>query len=60
MKKIKVLTKEEIETIYKAVTNIREEFLIKLLFENGLRIGECCLYSLKILFLIIIKGAKLN
>jgi integrase len=39
-KKIKVLTKEETEKIYRATTNIRDEFLIKLLFETGLRIGE--------------------
>lgn len=37
---IKVLTKEEAESIYRATTNIRDEFLIKLLFETGLRIGE--------------------
>ncbi len=37
---IKILTKEEIKTIYSATTNIRDEFLIKLLFETGLRIGE--------------------
>lgn len=39
-RKIKVLTKEETEIIYRATTNIRDEFLIKLLFETGLRIGE--------------------
>ena len=39
-RKIKILTKEEIEIIYRATTNIRDEFLIKLLFETGLRIGE--------------------
>lgn len=39
-KKLKVLTKEETEIIYRATTNIRDEFLIKLLFETGLRIGE--------------------
>lgn len=39
-RKIKVLTKEETETIYMATTNIRDKFLIKLLFETGLRIGE--------------------
>lgn len=39
-RKIKVLTKEETETIYRATTNIRDKFLIKLLFETGLRIGE--------------------
>lgn len=39
-RKLKVLTKEEIEIIYNTTTNIRDEFLIKLLFETGLRIGE--------------------
>lgn len=39
-RKIKILTKEEIEKVYNATTNIRDEFLIKLLFETGLRIGE--------------------
>lgn len=39
-RKIKVLTKEEIQKVYNATTNIRDEFLIKLLFETGLRIGE--------------------
>ena len=38
--KLKVLTKEEVEKIYNATTNIRDEFLIKLLFETGMRIGE--------------------
>ncbi len=39
-RKIKVLTKEEMKKVYNATTNIRDEFLIKLLFETGLRIGE--------------------
>ncbi|MBU5310407.1 site-specific integrase [Tissierella carlieri] len=39
-KKLKVLTKEEVEEIYTATTNIRDSFLIRLLFETGLRIGE--------------------
>ena len=39
-RKIKVLTKEEMQKVYDATTNIRDEFLIKLLFETGLRIGE--------------------
>lgn len=39
-RKIKVLTKEEMQKVYNATTNIRDEFLIKLLFETGLRIGE--------------------
>ncbi|APQ78739.1 MULTISPECIES: tyrosine-type recombinase/integrase [Clostridium] len=39
-RKIKVLTKEEIQSVYNATTNIRDEFLIKLLFEAGLRMGE--------------------
>ena len=39
-RKIKTLTKEEMQKIYNATTNIRYEFLIKLLYETGLRIGE--------------------
>ncbi|MDM0892302.1 tyrosine-type recombinase/integrase [Clostridium perfringens] len=39
-RKIKIITKEEIQKVYNATTNIRDEFLIKLLFETGLRIGE--------------------
>lgn len=39
-RKIKVLTKEEMQKVYDATTNIRDEFLIKLLYETGLRIGE--------------------
>ena len=39
-RKIKILTKEEMQKVYNATTNIRDEFLIKLLFETGLRIGE--------------------
>ena len=39
-RKVKVLTKEEMQRVYDATTNIRDEFLIKLLYETGLRIGE--------------------
>ena len=39
-RKIKVLTKDEVQKVYNATTNIRDEFLIKLLFETGLRIRE--------------------
>lgn len=39
-KKVQVLSKEEVEQIYKATINIRDRLLIKLLFETGLRIGE--------------------
>lgn len=39
-RKVKILTKEEMQKVYNATTNIRDEFLIKLLFETGLRIGE--------------------
>lgn len=40
IRKIKILKKEEMQKVYNATTNIRDEFLIKLLFETGLRIGE--------------------
>lgn len=39
-RKVKALTKEEMQKVYDATTNIRDEFLIKLLYETGLRIGE--------------------
>jgi integrase/recombinase XerD len=39
-KKLKVLTKEEVQQLIKATTNIRDRLLIQLLFETGLRIGE--------------------
>lgn len=39
-RKVKVLTKEEMQKVYNATTNIRDEFLIRLLYETGLRIGE--------------------
>ncbi|MGL5150033.1 MAG: tyrosine-type recombinase/integrase [Clostridium sp.] len=39
-RKVKVLTKEEMQKVYNLTTNIRDEFLIKLLYETGLRIGE--------------------
>ncbi|MCA1075159.1 tyrosine-type recombinase/integrase [Clostridium bowmanii] len=39
-KKLKVISKEEVEKIYNATSNIRDKFLIRLLFETGLRIGE--------------------
>lgn len=38
--RIKVLTKDQVVTIYNSCTNIRDKFLIRLLFETGLRIGE--------------------
>lgn len=50
-RKIKTLTKEEMQKVYSATTNIRDEFLIKLLFETGLRIGEALsLYIEDIIF----------
>lgn len=39
-RKIKVLTKEEMQKVYNSTTNVRDKFLIRLLFETGLRIGE--------------------
>lgn len=38
--RVEVFTKEQVETIYQATTNIRDKFLVRLLFESGLRIGE--------------------
>lgn len=38
--KIKVFSKEQVNEIYQSTTNIRDKFLVRLLFESGLRIGE--------------------
>ena len=39
-KKVDTLMKEQVEQVLQATTNIRDTFLIQLLFETGLRIGE--------------------
>ncbi len=39
-RKIQILKKEQVQQILAATTNIRDTFLIQLLFETGLRIGE--------------------
>lgn len=39
-RKVQVLEKEEVEVLYAAINNMRDRFLISLLFETGLRIGE--------------------
>ena len=39
-KKVETLEKEQVEKLIKATSNIRDEFLLRLLFETGLRIGE--------------------
>ncbi|RAN88015.1 transposase [Bacillus sp. SRB_28] len=39
-KKVKILTKEQVQQVLQATTNIRDRFLIQFLFETGLRIGE--------------------
>lgn len=38
--RVKVFTKEQVDEIYQSTTNIRDRFLVRLLFESGLRIGE--------------------
>lgn len=38
--RVKVFTKEQVNEIYHSTTNIRDKFLVRLLFESGLRIGE--------------------
>lgn len=38
--RVKVFTKEQVDKIYFSTTNIRDRFLVRLLFESGLRIGE--------------------
>jgi integrase len=40
VKEPKVLTKEEVQQLIKATTNIRDRLLIQLLFETGLRISD--------------------
>ncbi len=37
----KTLSKEQIETLVNACENIRDQLLLKLLYESSLRIGEC-------------------
>ncbi|NEU30880.1 tyrosine-type recombinase/integrase [bacterium LRH843] len=39
-KKVNVFMKEQVDLIYQSTTNIRDKFLVRLLFESGLRIGE--------------------
>ena len=39
-KKVDTLTKEQVQQVLQATTNIRDRFLIQLLFETGFRIGE--------------------
>lgn len=38
--RVKIFTKEQVNEIYKSTTNIRDRFLVRLLFESGFRIGE--------------------
>jgi integrase/recombinase XerD len=38
--KVKIFTKDQVDTIYHSTTNIRDQFLVRLLFETGFRIGE--------------------
>ncbi|MFS0874042.1 tyrosine-type recombinase/integrase [Paenibacillus xylanilyticus] len=38
--RVKIFTKEQVNEIYKSTTNIRDGFLVRLLFESGFRIGE--------------------
>lgn len=38
--KIRALNKAEVTKVFNATTNIRDKFLIQLLFETGMRIGE--------------------
>lgn len=39
-KRLQTLTKEQVRQVLAATTNIRDTFLVQLLFETGLRIGE--------------------
>ncbi|SDX73397.1 MULTISPECIES: tyrosine-type recombinase/integrase [Bacillaceae] len=38
--RVKVFTKEQVNEIYKSTTNLRDRFIVRLLFESGFRIGE--------------------
>lgn len=38
--RVRVFSKEQVNEIYHSTTNIRDRFLVRLLFESGLRIGE--------------------
>ncbi|MCI4127607.1 tyrosine-type recombinase/integrase [Bacillus haynesii] len=38
--KVKIFTKDQVNTIYHTATNIRDKFMMKLFFETGLRVGE--------------------
>jgi integrase/recombinase XerD len=39
-KNVEILSKEQVQQVLNATTNIRDRFLIQVLFETGLRIGE--------------------
>lgn len=39
-KNVETLSKEQVQQVLNATTNIRDQFLIQVLFETGLRIGE--------------------
>ncbi|MEI3605871.1 tyrosine-type recombinase/integrase [Pseudogracilibacillus sp. SE30717A] len=39
-RQVKVLTKLQVNKIYEACTNIRDQLLIRILYEGGIRIGE--------------------
>ncbi|MBB2483166.1 tyrosine-type recombinase/integrase [Bacillus sp. APMAM] len=39
-KKVETLSKDQVQQVLQATTNMRDTFLIQLLFETGLRIGE--------------------
>nr|WP_221452453.1 tyrosine-type recombinase/integrase [Bacillus benzoevorans] len=39
-KRVQILTKEQVQQVIEATSNIRDTFLIQVLFETGLRIGE--------------------
>ncbi|MBB3127059.1 site-specific recombinase XerD [Paenibacillus rhizosphaerae] len=38
--RVKIFTKEQVNEIYQSTTNIRDRFLVRLLFESGFRVGE--------------------
>ena len=59
-RKIKILTKEEVGKVCMATTNIRDKFLIKLLFETGLRIGEVLSLFIEDFIFVHNKGHKIR
>lgn len=57
---IETLTREEVQEIYNAATNVRDKFLIQLLYETGFRIGEALSLNIEDLVFDLENGHKLK